>query len=195
MKQSLTVEDLNQLTDEQRQRLNEWWMPELFQRAVAYICRNAEEDGYEAYEFVIGGVSVGQNSVGLTDIKAVIQHGGQDASREQTEDGFVSQAVESYFSNDDDEDGVDEERAVPDELLNMTFDFFAKEDCLPLFTVGQLIDILQKLNYGDGTFFMGVDKTDEDGWVDRQLPAVFGDIEYREAELCDALWAAVLETL
>jgi hypothetical protein len=32
MKQRITVEDLNQLTDEQKQRLRDWWKPESYDR-------------------------------------------------------------------------------------------------------------------------------------------------------------------
>lgn len=197
MKQHVTIEDLSQLTDSQRRRLNELWIPDLFQRTVTYICRDAEEDEYEAYEFIIGGISVGQNGVGLTDLKALLAENTKEPSDDQRKNSFDSGEVGAYFSGSDDEEDIDtgDDEPFPEELLNMTFDFFNKEECLPLYTIGQLIETLQALGYGDGAFFMGVDKTEEDGWVDRQLPSTFGDIEYRETELCDALWTAVLETL
>jgi hypothetical protein len=188
LKQRVTIEDLDQLTDGQRKRLNELWIPELFQRAVAYICRDAEADAYEAYEFVIGGISLGQNGVGLTDVKAIISK----STEEPSDDQFSSSEVAAYFSGGDDEE---DDETAPEALTNMTFDFFSKEECLPLYTIGQLIETLQALGYGDGAFFMNVDKVGEEAWVDRELPSTLGDVEYREAELCDALWAAVLETL
>jgi hypothetical protein len=193
LKQRVTIEDLDQLTDGQRQRLNELWIPELFQRAVAYICRDAEADAYEAYEFIVGGISLGQNGVGLTDVKALISK----STEEPSDEPFSSGEVAAYFSGGDDEedDSYDDNEPVPEALANMTFDFFSKEECLPLYTIGQLIETLQALGYGDGAFFMNVDKAGEEAWVDRELPSTLGDVEYRETELCDALWAAVLETL
>ncbi|HEX2954834.1 MAG TPA: hypothetical protein VHR47_12745 [Bacillota bacterium] len=191
MKQRVTIEDLDQLTDGRRKRLNELWIPELFQRAVAYICRDAEADEYEAYEFVIGGISLGQNGIGLTDVKALITKN----TEEPSDDQFSSSEVAAYFSGGDDEEDDEDDETAPEALANMTFDFFNKEECLPLYTIGQLIETLQALDYGGGAFYINVDKVGEEAWVDRELPSTLGDAEYREAELCDALWAAVLETL
>lgn len=204
MKQQLVVEDLEELTESQRQTLNELWTPKAFERAVAYICRDVEEEDYEAYEFVIGGISIRGTGIRLTDLKAFFSDADEEPvsyeteeSEEEPEEEKPVGFLERLFgpSEEEEDDDPEEGELLPEGWDSMKFDAFSKEDCLPLFTLGQLVEALQKLKYGDGSFHLGIG-ADQMGWVDRDSPTAYvGGAEYSEEELCDALWAAVRDLL
>ena len=70
MKQRITRKDLENLTEEQKRRLNELWIPSLYDVAVAKVLKNVVTDEYDEYEYVIGGISIHGTSIYLTDISA-----------------------------------------------------------------------------------------------------------------------------
>ncbi len=54
MKYRITKEDIAQLTDAQKKRLNELWLPDKYDVVLANICINAETEEYVQFEFVVG---------------------------------------------------------------------------------------------------------------------------------------------
>ena len=63
MKQRITLKDLEKLTDEQKRRLNELWVPALYDVAIAKVLKNIVTDEYDEYEFVIGAISLRGTSI------------------------------------------------------------------------------------------------------------------------------------
>ncbi|NLE24284.1 MAG: hypothetical protein GX625_02915, partial [Clostridiaceae bacterium] len=112
MKMNLTIEDLKSLTFSQKQTLNSLWLPEKYDRAVASVCQDAENDIYEDLEFVVGEVILSERA-NIT------------LKRLRLSDDLT---VGKMFREDEKE--VSEE-----DFYDYTLDpgdFFLKENCLPL---------------------------------------------------------------
>lgn len=71
MKQRITREDLENLTEEQKRRLNQLWEPSVYDATVAKVLKNVATDEFDEYEFVVGGISLSGTSIYLMDITAV----------------------------------------------------------------------------------------------------------------------------
>lgn len=218
MKQHITLEDLTQLTESQKQRLTEIWTPATFDLAVAYVCTDITEEKYEAVPFAVGGIQLHKyGGMTLYDLRAM-----NDYTRQAEEDDSQSgndtdlfeprpigsrdnvplphwenanlaiQNLEKPFSNPEEEESEGEECGDED----FEFDYeqpgaFNKEDCVPLLNIGQMIEILQRYNFGKYDFYL-VANTYEIGcelgktntaWNNRQ--------DWEPGELCDVLWESV----
>jgi hypothetical protein len=202
MKLRITQEELNDLTFEQKQNLCDLWIPHLYDVSIATVCVDAAEEKFDQITYVIGGIKLlKHHDILLTDLKFM-----QD---EQTK----IQEEESYSSNiaSDRIDGIEDlaESTEVEEILDETeldftfdedfsFDFqrpesYSKQDCLPLLDIGQMIDILQRNNFGQGEFYLYA--AIEDSAIDLgKSDFSIGDLsdsDDKNLELCDILWESV----
>jgi hypothetical protein len=182
MKQHITVENLMELTEYQRDRLNDLWTPQKYDLAAGFLCKDAENNEYDIFEFVIGNVNIGGQRSGyhitLTNLEA------QRGLEAQTDEPVDEEAdMEEY----NEEDFVFEYERP---------DIYSKADCMPLLSTGQMLEILNKCGYGNGSFYVNYQKETDGYGVGRNIEEYidFGP-DYNGEELCDALWAAVKETL
>lgn len=182
MKQRITLEDISALSPEQKQAVNDLWIPAMYDVAVAEVCTDVSEEKYESIEFVIGGIQFYQRTkMLLHDIKYA--ENGTDSEPEasfppaqQTDDTETENTDEEF-----DEDSSDFSYSRPSS--------FNKEDCLPLLTVGHMIDILNRKGFGYGDFYLAVGINE----VGCEIGKSYFNIDnygnaYEKAELCDVLF-------
>lgn len=201
MKQRITLEQLNQLSEYQKERISSLWMPEKYDLAVATICKDAMNDEYEQFEFVIGEISVYEMSsyklsVTLWDIQALNDLNNETSESEEAEEDTwgeeeTSEEVwdeEEWYGDDDQEDiDFEYEFSMPSS--------FKKEECLPLLNIGQMIRILQDLDFKGGKFYIDVIKNKKYGiGGDIKSYDYYGN-EYEDSELCDLLWESIKEAI
>lgn len=173
MKQHITPEQLLALNNTQKANLMDLWLPEVNTLAMARICRDVINDEYENITFVIGEVLV------------VEGHGDLVLRRYRLQDDTIAEeAQEPSFE----EEEFEPEYIEPEQYFN-------KEDCLPLLNVGQLIELLCRVRYGQDGFDISIPPV-------KKLPGDrdcrvmnSNELEYEEEELCDALWNALVECL
>ena len=175
MKLNLTIEDLESLTFSQKQSLNSLWLPAVYDRAVASVCKDAENDIYENLEFVVGEVLVSER--GTITLKRL----------RKPEELAV-----------DEELPVNEEESPEEVFYNYEFDpgdYFLKENCLPLFNIGQLIDCLRKTKAGQGGFSLDIPPIGGAG-ADScfRINDRYGEVD-KDDELIDLLFKILKEQL
>ena len=182
MKQRLVVNDLLDLTGYQRERLCQLWQPQLYDLVLAAVCTDVENDQYQYHEFVIGDIAVNQNyhgcSVYLRDLRSI-------PLVSPAED---QQYVETETEPDQAELFADDSFAIPAGQL----DIYIKENCLPLLNIGQLIELLQRLGYGENYLELTIPVVPEQYYVIGRdgYPA-----DDENEELCDLLWECLKEKL
>ncbi len=196
MKLRITDKDLAELTVEQKQNLCDLWLPQAYDIAVASVCVDAAEEKYNQITFVVGGLNITKrNDIILYDMK------------------FLPDDLFTISAENNSESDTDTETEHPDDSLNDDFaedfsideDFsfelqrpesFSKEDCLPLLDIGQMIDILERKNFGDCEFSLSVafdDKTFDMGKNSSFTEMYSGDSN--NCELCDILWQSLKAVL
>ncbi len=75
-------------------------------------------------------------------------------------------------------------------------DVYGKGDCMPLLSIGQMLEILNKCGYGNGNFYVNRQKDSNDFGVGKDIEQYIDyGTDYKGEELCDALWEAVKEAL
>ena len=168
MKQNLTIEDLNSLTLSQKQTLNSFWLPAINDLAVASVCKDVENDVYENLEFVVGEVILSKSAV--ITLKRLMMF----------DDVVVDEALSE-----------DEQESSDEDFYDYTFDpgdYFLKENCLPLFGVGQLIECIRKTKAGQDGFSLNIPPKSgfeaEQGYI---INDRFGEVD-RADELVDLLF-------
>jgi len=184
MKQHITVENLMELTEYQRDRLNDLWTPQRYDLAAGFLIKDAENNEYDIFEFVIGHLKIGETRSGyymtLMNLEALRGWANQgDAEEEEEEEVDTEEYNEEDFI-------FEYERP----------DVYSKGDCMPLLNIGQMLEILNKCGYGKGDFYINFRKETSSCGVGRDIEQYidFGT-DYSSEELCDALWAAVKEVL
>ena len=182
IKNYITLEDLSELNEFQRNRLRSLWIPKKYDLAAGFLCKDAESNEYDIFEFVVGHVNIAETRSGysmtLVNIEAIrglsVKEGeGQEAADEETE----------YCE----EDFIFEYERP---------DIYCKEDCLPLFNIGQMLEILNKCGYGNGDFYVSFMRNTKECEIGRDIEQYidYGP-DYIGEELCDVLWTAVKEIL
>lgn len=175
MKQNTTIEDLNSLTFSQKQTLNSFWLPAKYDRVIASVCKDAENDIYESLEFVVGevilshGTTITLKRLRLPDELAVDEDLPVD-DQESTEEVFYDYAFDPG-------------------------DYFLKENCLPLLSIGQLITFIRSTKSGQDGFSLIIPPIN--GFESEQGYAIndrFGEVE-RADELVDLLFKILKEQL
>ena len=178
MKQYISPDDLLKLNSSQILNLRDMWIPKPNTMAMARICRDVINDEYDTVVFVIGEVIVQEHNANLV------------LRRFKLMDEFViDQEVELQ---DEIQENRDEE--LPFEPLEPD-QYFSKDDCLPVLSIGEMIEILSRLKYGQDGFTVFVPPVRR--FVgDRGCRVVnVNELEFEEEELCDALWNALVEYL
>lgn len=185
MKQHIAPEDLFALSESQKLNLRDMWMPEVNTIACASICRDVINEEFETIVFMIGQIIINEGSRNLILRKMSLP---EDIAFEDelSEQDIEENRTESSDENDDNE--FELEYAEPDQ-------YFSREDCLPLLSIGCMIEILNGLKYGQDGFTITIPP----------LRKLLGDkgyavtnkveLQYEEEELCDALWSALKEFL
>lgn len=182
MKQHITLEDIELLSDSQLQTLNKIWMPQKYGIAAALICKDVSCDKYEKVEFIIGSIGVYHTIVTLYDLKYLI-----NTCDEPVED-------EDKEEEEEEGEGEEEDMAIEDDI-NFTYEqpiSYNKEDCIPLLSIGQMIEILQRNNYGLGDFYLVASSNDSMCELGKNYANMnsYGN-EYENKELCDVLWESI----
>lgn len=173
MKQYVTPDQLLALNSTQKANLMDLWLPEVNSLAMARICKDVINDEYDNIIFVIGEVLVteGRNSLVLRRYKLL----------------------------DDSLPDEDKELIENEEELEMQYSepeqYFNSVDCLPLLGIGQLIELLGRVRYGQDGYDISIPSVrklpgDRDFVVTNK-----NELEHEEPELCDALWNALVECL
>lgn len=213
MKQRITLEQLAQLTESQKHRLSEIWIPEKYDVAVAYICKDVTSEEYEINKFIVGAVDVScYGGVTLYDLRIVNNIADNEDSHNsqsvQESESFSTEPLintnsspyPSWEMADETVDNTQESNNFFDDEPNEesdegNFDYcldqpycFNKEDCLPILSIGQMIDILYRNNFGKYDFYLYAG-TYEIGCELGKSGSAWNDCE--QAELCDVLWESV----
>lgn len=178
IKKHITTEDLTSLSESQKANLRDLWLPEVNTLAVASLCRDVINDEYDNIVFVIGEVYVQEGRGALILRRMSLPC---DSLSEENNNPDENEPLEN-------EDEVTFEYSQPEE-------YFSKEDCLPLLNIGEIIDFISRVRYGQEGFNISIPPV-------RRLVGDKGcsvinrnEIEYEEEELCDALWNALVECL
>ncbi len=196
MKLRITENDLAELTVEQKQNLCDLWIPQAYDVAVANVCVDAAEEKYKQITFVIGGLNITKrNDIILYDMKFLPDNLFTVTENEQNE-ACAEDSVE------DTEDTLNDDFSE-DFSIDEDFSFelqrpesFSKQDCLPLLDIGQMIDILERKNFGDCEFSLSVafDDKNFDMAKNASLPEIYSG-ENNNCELCDILWLSLKAVL
>ncbi len=230
MKQRIIRKDLENLTEEQKRRLNDLWTPAVYDVAVARVIKNVATDEYDEYEFVIGRISIHGTSIYLENIiagKAVPPSSAKTSDAEMeaealpAEDPVLAIKVDPFFGEsypafgtredverasegmedaltDDEEEEEEQEEEFQEEDLEDNYQLpssILKEDCTPLLTMGDMIEILQQNNYGHFDFFLSASTYTIGCEMGRGESAWGIPPDWEPAELCDVLWESVKELL
>lgn len=188
MKGHLSPQDLKPLTASQKEMLRSLWRPAINDMAVASICTNVETDEYEDIEFVVGQVLI--NDLGRTPRIVLRRLRLMEDPMEQEEDI----APETGGDNDalmdaqagDEGDEYDEDF---DCLYIEPEEFFNLEDCLPLLSIGQMIDYIRKSKFGQRGYKLIIPPEESKLFEQSMFRLEDSDGEgYENQELCDLLW-------
>lgn len=189
MKRNITKKDIESLTESQKVSLRELWLPEKHDLAVAYICKNAETEEYDEIDFVVGGIILNRNHITLVDIRR--PENDDKATDEDSVDDLSNIYEEESEYSFDGEFG-DEDFDFEDEDFEFAYErptTFSKEDCLPLLSIAQIIEIFQRRNFRDANFYIA-SAFDEKGCEIGNSAFSLEDYgnNNEPAELCDVLW-------
>ncbi len=188
MKEHLSPQDLRPLTASQKEMLRSLWRPAINDMAVASICTNVETDEYEDIEFVVGQVLI--NDLGRTPRIVLRRLRLMEDPMEQEEDiapetgGDNDALMEARAGDEGDE--YDEDF---DCLYIEPEEFFNLEDCLPLLSIGQLIDYIRKSKFGQRGYKLMIPPEESKLFEQSLFRLEDSDGEvYENQELCDLLW-------
>ncbi|HYE83045.1 MAG TPA: hypothetical protein VEG39_12885 [Clostridia bacterium] len=185
MNQRITIENLLELSEYQRDRLRDLWIPQIYDLASGFLCKDAENNKYDIFEFTIGHVSIRETGRGyhmtLVNLEALRSLRAQEdtAIEEESEEVNMEEFTEEDFT-------FEYERP----------DIYSKSDCMPLLSIGQMFEILNKCGYGSGNFYVNQRKENNDWGIGRDIEQYIDyGADYNEKELCDTLWTALKEIL
>ncbi|MDP4183045.1 MAG: hypothetical protein Q8942_18405 [Bacillota bacterium] len=181
MKQHISISDLLELTEEQKQELRFIWIPKERDLAVATICSNAEDNSFDNIVFTVGKLECEEFETGRDPKSRRKRLSMVLRSLKLVDESFY----ENIEKNDDNVDELSLEYQAPD-------DYFDLSECLPLLSIGQMIEIL------NDHYFVGQDfSIDYNGQENlfrislRNSILNDKDSDYTSHEVCDVLWKAV----
>jgi len=201
MKLRITRKELEELTLEQRQNLCDLWIPHIYDTVVANVCVDAAEEKYEQIIYAIGGIKLlKHNDMLLYDLKFMAD----ETVKIKEDDDSFSGGIEAdrIEGTDAAEASCDCSEEEPEEEFSFDEDFnfefqrpeaYIKQDCLPLLDIGQMVDLLERKNFGEGDFYLSAaigDYVLEMGKNNISGSASY-DHDNKEIELCDILWESV----
>lgn len=199
MKLRITQKDLDDLTLEQKQNLCDLWIPHVYDVAVANVCVNAAEEEFRQIIYVVGGIKLlKHHDILLSDLKFMPDDPAEIQKEENYSDSIASDRIDGIEAlpaeNETQEDGSED--FILDEDFNFEFqrpESYSKQDCLPLLDMGQMIDMLERKNFGQGDFSLSVAIGDYAFDMGKNSLNSDGnyDADNSGYELCDVLWESV----
>ncbi len=202
MKKRLTVKDIEQLSDDQKQNLIALWMPEVYDVAVASICKDITTEEYENYEFVVGRIDImNGRRILLHDIKSLISDPAEDDSDAQCESSCDNDSLSGKEDTVKEPEEDADEYSDEDEEFDIDYNYsrpssFMREECYPLLNIGQMLDILQRSNSAKSGFCMTAFSNDMSCEIGTDTIGIDRyEKGFNEAELCDVLWESVKSLL
>ncbi len=204
MKLRITSKELDELAVEQKQNLCDLWIPHVYDVAVANMCVDAAEERFEQITYVVGGIKLlKHHDILLSDLKFMPDETAKIQKEDDYSDNIASDridGIETLQSGDAAQDSEPEDSGLEDFNFDEDFNFefqrpesYSKQDCLPLLDIGQMIDILERKNFGQGDFSLSVaigDYALDMGKNGLSSGSGYDDAN-RECELCDILWESV----
>lgn len=125
--------------------LRSLWKPAINDLAVASICTNVETDEYEDIEFVVGQVLINDSGrvprIVLRRLRLTEDQMEEEIAPEAGEDHDALMEARAGDEGDEYDEDFDCLYIEPEEFFNL-------EDCLPLLSIGQLIDYIRKSKFG-----------------------------------------------
>lgn len=199
MKLRITQKDLKELSLEQKQNLCDLWIPHVYDAAIANVCVDVAEERFAQITFIIGGIKLlKHHDMLLYDMKFMPDNMTLIKEEENYSDNIASDRI----------DGIDNEEELEDEEIDFSLDddfnvefqrpdSFLKDECLPLLDIGQMIDILERKNYGEGDFYLSASMGDYAIEMGKNglNTNIYNDPNSKAAELCDILWESVKAVL
>lgn len=173
MKLHITVDDLFELTEEQERNLRRLWAPKERDLAVAYICSDAETNAHEAIVFTVGRVEC-QNQGRSNKFHIELR------SLKLVDDSFY----EDITREDDEVEDLEFEYQTPD-------DYFSYEYCLPLLSIGQMLEIINAEYCTDSDYTITYSRYEKRYELNEANPNSNPYSNHEPNELCDVLWEAV----
>lgn len=203
----ITLQQLDELTVEQKQNLCDLWIPNIYDVAVANVCVDAAEEKFAQIIYVIGGIKLlKHHDMMLYDLKYMPDEKLKIMNEESYSDNIASDRIDGIDDLSDINEAQQEEQ--PDEAVENDEDFsfgedfnfefqrpdsYVKQDCLPLLDIGQMLAILKREKFGQGEFYMSA-AIDEYyfymGKDDLSNNSMYDQNE-NNCELCDVLWQSV----
>ena len=185
MKKCLSPDDVLELSETGKSALRDLWQPNKCDVALEIVWKDVENDLFDGFVLMVTdvGLRVAYNQQCNVMLKVCYlgkppQYENLDSEAETEEsdedDSYVDTTEIENPDADLETDPEDKEQtATTEHLLN-------KESCLPLFSIGQMIEIVKKHKSE-----LSISFTLEEAicYIDGQ--------EFCGEELCDALWEAV----
>lgn len=213
MKMRITRKELSELTSDQKRNLTDKWIPQIYDVAVASICKDAEEEEFDEIEFVVGKIEIFHGShMYLTDLRAVlddntehpeneelnVQNDPVFGSRTETQTGpsSLEQTVDNLQEpfSDEEEPEEDAPEEYGEEEVKWDYErptMFNKEECVPLLNIGQMIDLLQRNNFGKYDFYLTASTYEIGCELGNNNADWENNHDYEPKELCEVLWESV----
>jgi len=204
LKKHITKDDVSQLTQEQKQHLRQLWLPEKYDLSLAYVCKNAETEELDEIEFVVGKITLINTRVILSDLRSINDNESDESEPESSlSDSNVKNFQEDNFGEDettleayDDSFEENDEEDYDFESLYQRPTTFVKEDCLPLLSIGQMIEILTRSNYKSIDFYLLADSGEIGCELGNKAFNLSGyESDFDSKEFCDVLWDCVKKVL
>jgi hypothetical protein len=180
MKKCLSPGDFEELSETQKNALHLLWHPCRYDLAFEIVWRDVENDIYDAFIVMILDARAMNTARGCEVALKVWYPDGPpqyefpEGMPEDDSDGtMIEENDETAMRNENIEDEASEGAKLRNQYLN-------KENCLPLFNIGQLIEILRQ-HKGEPELRFTPD----------EATCYVGGEEFSSEELCDALWEAV----
>ncbi len=195
MKRNITKENLAELNESQKVSLRELWLPEKYDLAVAYICKNAETEEYDEIDFVVGNIRLYRTHITLIDIRQSTNENVESEDDESNKSGAdedqnsILEEEEFDGSCNDDSEEIDFDEDEEFEFAYERPTTFSKEDCLPLLSIPQMIEIFDRRGFRDTNFYLTA-SVDEKGCSIGNSDAPLEEYgnNFEPTELCDVLW-------
>jgi hypothetical protein len=194
MKQNITIEDLMTLSEGQKRSLRSLWLPQKYDLAAAFVCMNVETDELDKIEFVVGDILVEEVNGGK---KIEVR------KNAKIHDNFnvtlrSLRLVNEELEENSEENLEDKEESFEDDDFDYEYmrqeDFFKLEYCLPLLSIGQMINILEESGYKSHDYHINFN-SDTNKYSLARPESDFLDSADEYEELCDVLWNKLKDTL
>lgn len=166
--------------------LRSLWKPAINDLAVASICTNVETDEYEDIEFVVGQVLINDSGrvprIVLRRLRLTEDQMEEEIAPEAGEDHDALMEARAGDEGDEYDEDFDCLYIEPEEFFNL-------EDCLPLLSIGQLIDYIRKSKFGQRGYKLMIPPEESKLFEQSLFRLEDSDGEvYENQELCDLLW-------